>query len=145
MRRYSPFIFALVMFLVVIPIRAQEHYNEGTISRVVLIKIKPGHFDAFMQDLRDNLRPVYDQEKQEGLILDYKIYLNSTSDSPTDWDLALTFEYKNYGALDGLAAKIQELTLKHYGSKGARQDATAKRFENAEVVASRLMRQITLK
>ncbi len=74
MRRFSPFIFALVMFLAVLPARAQEHYNEGTISRVVLIKIKPGHFDAFMQDLRDNLRPVYDQEKQEGLILDYKIY-----------------------------------------------------------------------
>jgi hypothetical protein len=59
--------------------------------------------------------------------------------------VALVIQYKNFAALDGLAGKVQEPTLKHYGSKETRQERVSRRVENAEVVASRLTREITLK
>ncbi len=124
---------------------AQMQYTEGPVWRVILLKVKPGRFTAFMEDLRAHARPVYDAEKQEGLILDYKIYLNTTRSSPADWDVAIALQYKNMSALDGLSEKLDALTLKHYGSKESRQQVTEKRVENAEVVASHLMREITLK
>jgi len=145
MRKLALLVFGLSVFLLAAPVMTQEYYTEGTISRVILLKIKPGRFNAFMEDLRDNVRPVWEEEKNQGLIMDYKIYLNSTTDTPQDWDVALAIQYKNYAALDGLVAKVQDLTLKRYGSKGARQEALNKRVENVEVVASRLMREITLK
>jgi hypothetical protein len=145
MRQLVLLVFGLSVLLLAAPVMAQEYYTEGSISRVILLKIKPGRFNAFMEDLRDNVRPVWEEEKNQGLIMDYKVYLNSTTDTPGDWDVALALQYKNYAALDGLTAKVQDLTLKHYGSKGARQEVLNKRVENAEVVASRLMREITLK
>jgi len=145
MRKFVLLVVGLSVFLLAAPVMTQEYYTEGTISRVTLLKVKPGRFNAFMEDLRDNIKPVWEEEKNQGLIMDYKIYLNSTTDTPQDWDVALAIQYKNYAALDGLVAKVQDLTLKRYGSKGARQEALNKRVENVEVVASRLMREITLK
>jgi len=145
MRKLAQLMFGLIVFLLAAPVMTQEYYTEGTISRVILLKIKPGRFNAFMEDLRDHVKPVWEEEKTQGLIMDYKIYLNSTTDTPQDWDVAVALQYKNYAALDGLAAKLQDLTLKHYGSKAARQGALEKRVENTEVAASRLMREITLK
>lgn len=124
---------------------AQLQYTAGPVSRVLLLKVKPGRFDAFMEDLRNNARPIYDEEKQQGLINEYHIYLNTTSSSPSDWDVAITFQYKNMAALDGLAEKLDALTLKRYGSKESRQQVVEKRVENAELVASHLIREISLK
>jgi len=73
------------------------------------------------------------------------LYLNSTTEGPDDWNIAIGLEYKNYAALDGLTAKTQDLALKHYGSKEARQTAADKRVELGQLVGSRLMREITLK
>ena len=99
------------------PILGQEQYTEGPVWRVTLVKAKPGKFTALLQDMRDNLKPLYEEEKKQGVIIDYRVYLNSTREAPEDWDVAIGIQYKNYAALDGLAAKIQDLTLKHYGSK----------------------------
>ncbi len=145
MRKLFVLGFAFSVYLLGVQAIAQEHYTEGPISRVILLKIKPGKFDAFMQDLRDHVKPIWEEEKRQGVIMDYKVYLNSTTDTPGDWNVALALQYKNYAALDGLAAKASDITLKHYGSREAQQGALSRRIENAEVVASRLMREITLK
>ena len=76
--------------------------------RILLVKAKPGKLPALLQDLRDNLRPLYEEERTQGIIMDYKLYLNSTTDGPHDWKNAIGIEYKNYAALDGLAAKAQK-------------------------------------
>ena len=131
--------------LLAIPLAAQEQYTEGPVWRIFLVKAKPGKLPALLQDMRDNLRPLYEEERTQGIIMDYKLYLNSTTNGPDDWTIAIGLEYKNYAALDGLAAKTQELGLKHYGSKEARQTANDKRAELGQLVSSRLMREITLK
>ena len=124
---------------------AQEHYTEGPVWRVTYLNVKPGKFNDALKDLREHGNKVSAQAKQQGLILDYKVFLNPTSTGPDDWDIAIGTLYKGYAALDGLTGKMDPVTLKHYGSAEARTQAGAKRQELWTVVSSTLAREIVLK
>lgn len=126
------------------PVQAQDNSTPGTVWRVTLYKVKPGKMNEVQMDMRQHLRPVYEEYKKQGLILDYKLYTNSTADSSGDWNIALAVGYKNWAALDDLAKKTDPITLKHYGTREKRQEAADKRNQLQEVVSSRLMREITL-
>jgi hypothetical protein len=124
---------------------AQDQYTEGGVTRVTLVQILPGHFNAFMDDLKTNIKPIWDAEKKAGLIENYSIFLNSTKASPDEWDIGFTLSYRNFGALDGLAQKVLDLRMSHYGDKGKEQQVIDKRVQNGRTVASILTRDITLK
>jgi hypothetical protein len=124
---------------------AQEFYTEGPVWRVTYLNVKPGKMNAALKDLSENFNKVYAQAKQQGLVLDYKAFLNATSTGPNDWNLAVAVLYKGYGALDGLQGKMDAITLKHYGSADNRQQAGDKRNELWTLVSSALGREIVLK
>jgi hypothetical protein len=125
--------------------KAQVSYNQGPVERVVLVHILPGHFDAFMADLKANIVPLWEAQKTAGLIQDYQMFFNSTSSGPEDWDFGYTLTYKNMAALDGLPDKIYGLRMKQYGDKNAEQKVIDKRVENVRIVNSMLIRDITLR
>ena len=124
---------------------AQDQYTEGPVSRVTLVHILPGHFNAFMDDIKTNLKPIWDAEKSSGIIQDYGIFLNQTKASIDDWDIGFILTYKNFAALDGLGMKVLELRMKQYGDKSKEQQVINKRVENAVGVSSMLIRDITMK
>lgn len=124
---------------------AQEHYAEGPVWRVNYLAVKPGKFNDSLKDIRENFSKVNAAAKQQGLILDYKVYLNATSNNPDDWDIATATLYKGYAALDGLAGKMDPITLKHYNTAEARTQAGARRTELWTTVTSALAREITMK
>jgi hypothetical protein len=124
---------------------AQDQYTEGGVTRVTLVQILPGHFNAFMDDLKNNIKPIWDAEKKAGLIENYSIFLNSTKANPEDWDIGFAISYKNFAALDGLAQKILDLRMSHYGDKSKEQQVIDKRVQNGRTVTSILTREITLK
>jgi hypothetical protein len=124
---------------------AQVPYNEGPVTRVVLIHILPGHFDAFMADIKKNVIPIWESEKSAGLIVDYGTFLNLTSAGPEDWDFGFSITYKNMAALDGLADKVYDIRMKQYGDRTAEQKVIDNRVQNAHVVESILTRDITLR
>jgi hypothetical protein len=124
---------------------AQDQYTEGGVTRVTLVQILPGHFNAFMDDLKTNIKPIWDAEKKAGLIENYTIFFNQTKANPDDWDIGFTLSYKNFAALDGLAQKVLDLRMKQYGDKFKEQQVIDKRVQNARAVASILTREITLK
>ncbi|MGB7553912.1 MAG: hypothetical protein WBM04_06040 [Candidatus Korobacteraceae bacterium] len=124
---------------------AQDQYTEGNVERVILVHILPGHFDAFMADVKNNIKPIWEAEKSAGLIEGYQIFLNQTKSSIDDWDIGFALTYKNMAALDGLGMKVLELRLKQYGDKSKEQQVIDKRVENARAVASYLIRDITMK
>jgi hypothetical protein len=126
--------------------RAQSpFYDPGPVWRVVYVHLKPGQGDVFWNDIRQNLKPIYEEQKKAGLILEYKFWTNATTDSPNDWDIAIGLLYPNYAALDQVAAKAATIANKHYGSHEAAVEAGKKRSESAEVVASKLAREVTVK
>src|ERR1700681_2482667 len=124
---------------------AQDQYTEGGVARVTLVQVLPGHFNAFMDDLKANIKPIWDAEKKAGLIENYNIFLNSTRANPEDWDIGFALSYKNFAALDGLAQKVLDLRMKQYGDRSKEQQVIDKRVQNGHVVVSVLTREITLK
>jgi hypothetical protein len=124
---------------------AQMKYKEGAVERVVLLHVLPGHFDAFMDDLKTNIVPIWEAQKKAGLIQDYQMFLNTTRSSGEEWDFGYSLIFKNMAALDGLPDKVYELRMKQYGSPSAEQKVIDKRVENVHIVSSYLLRDITLR
>lgn len=134
---------ATVLSLVVTaPLFAQENFTEGTISRIVLVHIKPGHATDFWNDVRQNLKPLFEEYKKQGVIAEYDFFTKATAESSEDWSVGYSLTYKNYAALDGLAARTDPITLKIYGSREARTAAQMKRTEHATLVSSFLIRTV---
>jgi hypothetical protein len=136
------FCFSLVAFAAT---EAQVKYNEGPVERIVLLKVVPGHFNAFMDDLKANIVPIWDSEKNAGLIQGYQIFLNTTTSGPDDWDIGYSLVYKDMAALDGLPDKVYDIRMKKYGDQSNEQKVIDKRVENVRVVSSSLIRDVTLR
>jgi hypothetical protein len=124
---------------------AQEHYTEGPIWQVTLIRVKPTQMDAYLTSLRANTKSIYDEMKKQGAILDYKVFLNTTKHDPQDWDISIGVEYKNFGAMDGLTAKSEAIRDKVLGSKQAAQQIGEKRQDMREIVTVMILREVNLK
>ena len=132
-------------FLLLTAASAQDQYTEGTVNRVVLLRILPGHFTAAMADLKNNLQPVWEAEKANGLIEGYQLFFNQTKSGIDDWDMGLVLTYKNMASLDGLSMKVLDLRMKKYGDKSSEQKVIDKRVENMQTVSVYLTRNVTLK
>jgi hypothetical protein len=140
-------LYTLVVFVLLLApaLFAQEHYTEGPIWRVSLIRVKPTQMDAYLTSLRQSSKPLLEEEKRQGLIMDYKLFLKETKNNPEDWDVCLAVEYKNHAAMDGLAAKGEMVRDKILGGKAQGQQVTEKRAEIRELVSSELLQEIFLK
>jgi len=126
-------------------VMAQEHFNEGPVWRVELIRVKPTHMDEYLSSLRKSSKPLLEEEKKEGVIMDYKFFIKETKNSPDDWDVCLAIEYKNHAALDGIGAKEEAIRDKVLGGKQQEQQIGEKRAEYRELVSEELMQEIWLK
>ncbi len=124
---------------------AQEHYTQGPVWRVSLIKVKPTQMDAYLTSLRQATKPILEEEKKQGVIMDYKVFLKSTKSSTNDWDIAIAVEYKSWAAMDGEPAKVEAVRDKIMGGKQPALQLGEKRADMREVISSDLMQEIMLK
>jgi hypothetical protein len=140
-------LFGLAAFLLLLTpvLLSQEHYTEGPIWRVQLIRVKPTQMDAYLTSLRQSTKPLIEEEKRQGMIMDYKVFLKETKNNPEDWDICVAVQYKNHAAMDGLAAKAEAVRDKIMGGKQAAQQLGEKRAEIREIVSSELLQEIFLK
>ena len=137
---------ALALAVFAAPALAQQSPNTTptTLTRVVLIRIKPGHADPFWADVRQHLKPIYDEEKRQGLLSDWSVSTKPTQDNPDDWNVVLTLTYPNWAALDTFGPKTDPITLAHYGSAANRTAAGNARIEHGTIVANFLTRNQTV-
>lgn len=138
---------ALAGLLCAAPLLAQQGSPNSTpmgVTRVVLVRILPNESAAFWQDVRQHLKPIYDEEKRQGMIQDWGISTKTTIDSENDWSVAMTFTYKNWAALDDFAARTDPITLAHYGTAAKRTDANNARATHGRIVQSFLVRGQTV-
>src|SRR5580698_7011022 len=87
---------AVLLLLLAPALFAQEHYTEGPIWRIQLIRVKPTQMDAYLTSLRQSTKPLIEEEKKQGMIVDYKVFLKETKNSPEDWDICVAIQYKNH-------------------------------------------------
>ena len=140
-------LYGLVVFVLFLApaLLAQEHYTEGPIWRVQLIRVKPTHMDEYLTSLRQSTKPLIEEEKKQGIIMDYKVFLKETKNNPEDWDICVAIQYKNHAAMDGLAAKGEALRDKILGGKAPAQQLNEKRAEIREIISSELLQEVFLK
>ena len=135
----------LFMLLFAPAMFAQEHYTEGPVWRVSLIRVKPTHMDDYLTMLQNSTKPFYEEAKRQGIIVDYKVFLKETKASPEDWDICVAVQLKNHAAMDGLDGKIEAVRDKVLGGKQQAHQLAEKREEIRETVSSEVMEEITLK
>jgi hypothetical protein len=148
MNRRAQCLLSLLLLLVMLSpalVAQSPNFNNGPIWRVIYIDVKAGQGDAFWTDLRQNFRPIYDEFKKQGWVVDYKFYTNPEIEHPDDWSVAIAIEYKNWGTLDEMAEKATAIAEKHYGSRQAMIDAGKKRNDISPTLRSTLAREVTLR
>jgi len=136
---------AIAVVLLAPAVMAQEHYTEGPVWRVELIRVKPNHLDEYLASLQQASKPIVEEEKKQGLILDYKLFLKETMNDPQDWNVCIAIQYKNHAAMDGLEAKTDTIEKKILGGQQQAQQLGEKRAEYREIVSNQLLQEITLK
>ena len=138
-------LFVVTLFMALPAFAQSPNYDMGPVWRVTYYHIKPGQGEAFWKDFRENLKPVYEAAKKEGWFVDYKVWVNTTTDHPGDWDVAVGTLYPNWAAIDQLDTKAATLVTKHYGSREAMLEAGKKRNEIRDVVMGKLAHEVVPK
>src|SRR5438477_5780380 len=119
-------------------------YNEGPVWTLTMIKTKTGLADEYIKQITGTVKPVYDEEKKQKVILDYKI-LNGEAADPHDFNILILVEYPNWAAFDTLRAKMDPVVAKVMGSEEQRKELAVKRLDVREILGTKTMREITLK
>jgi hypothetical protein len=119
-------------------------YNEGPVWTLTMIKTKTGLADEYLKQIAKSVKPVYDEEKKQKIILDYKI-LNGDASGPQDFNILILVEYPNWAALDNLRDKMDPIVEKVMGTEEQRLTTATKRLEIREILGTKTMREITLK
>jgi hypothetical protein len=119
-------------------------YNEGPVWTLTMIKTKTGLADEYLKQITGTVKPVYDEEKKQKIILDYKI-LNGESSGPQDFNILILVEYPNWAAFDNLRDKMDPIVEKVMGTEEQRRETAVKRLDVREILGTKTMREITLK
>ena len=109
-----------------------------------MIKTKTGLGDEYFKQITGTVKPVYDEEKKQKVILDYKI-LNGEASDPHDFNILILVEYPNWAAFDTLREKMDPVIAKVMGSEEQRTQLAVKRLDIREILGTKTMREITLK
>jgi hypothetical protein len=109
-----------------------------------MVKTKTGMDDDYLKQLGQALKPIYEEEKKQRLILDYKILLGDAS-SPHDYNILIMVQYPNMAAFDGLREKTEPIMAKVMGGEDQRRQVAVKRLDIREILGTKTMREITLK
>jgi hypothetical protein len=119
-------------------------YIEGPVWTLTMVKTKTGLSDEYLKQITGTVKPVYDEEKKQKIILDYKI-LEGDAMGPQDFNLLILVEYPNMAALDGLRDKMDPIVEKVMGPEDQRRATAVKRLDVREILGTKTMREITLK
>lgn len=119
-------------------------YTQGPVLIVSFIRTQPGMFDEYMRYLGNTYKHLMDDNKKQGIILDYAVYQARPRD-PQDADLILTVTYKNMAAFDDLQARTDAAVKQTFGSLAKAASASADRSKLRTEVGSQMVRQLILK
>jgi hypothetical protein len=133
------------VLLFAFPLLAQEHYTEGPVWRLTMVKVKASNMDEYFTALRQSAKPLLEEEKRSGMIMDYQLFIKESQVDAQDWNIMLAVQFRNHAALDGLAGKAEALRDKMMGGKQGFRELATHREEIRTTVSEIFLQQITLK
>jgi hypothetical protein len=119
-------------------------YTEGPVWDITMVKTKPGMGDDYLKGLGQTLKGAMEEQKKQGIIMDYKVLLGDTSNRD-DFNILIMVEYKNMAAFDGLREKTDPIMAKVVGNQDAQRQMAVKRLDVREILGTKTMREVTLK
>ncbi len=119
-------------------------YTEGPVWTITMVRTKAGMDDDYLKAISKSVKPIYDEEKKQKIILDYKI-LNGDASGAQDFNILIMVQYPNMAALDGLRDKMDPIIERVMGSEDQRRATAVKRLDIREILGTKTMREITLK
>jgi len=108
---------------------AQDHsrnWESGYVVGVSEIHIKPGMFNAYVNDLNGLWRKYLDEQKKDGSVISYGMFSNVAA-REGEPDLYLTVTYANWAAFDRGEEYFDKIRDKVIGSEEAMRSAGIKR------------------
>ena len=124
--------------------RSNAPYTEGPVWVLTMVKTKTGLGDDYLKSISGTVKPVYDEEKKQKIIFDYKI-LNGEASGPQDFNIMILVQYPNWAAFDNLRDKMDPIVEKVMGTEEQRLTTATKRLDIREILGTKTMREITLK
>jgi hypothetical protein len=121
-----------------------RNWSDGPVINVSAIRTLDGHFDDYMKWLATGFKKQEEAAKKAGLILSYRV-LVAEPRSPSDPDIYLVVEYKNWAALDGLGGKFDALSTQTEGSPDKAAQSSAERGKIRTILGSQTMQEALLK
>ena len=119
-------------------------YVEGSIWVLTFVKTKSGLTEDYFKSISASLKPTYEEEKKQKMILDYKI-LSADSAEDRDFNVIIMVEYPSLAALEGSRDRIEQILDKVIGPSASRRELATKRQDVREILATKMMREIWLK
>jgi hypothetical protein len=122
---------ALLLTLISTTSFAQDHtrnWDNGHVVSVSEIHIKPGMFNAYINDLNGLWRKFLDEQKKDGSVISYNMYGNAAP-RKGEPDLYLVVTYANWAAFDRGEDYFNSIREKVIGSADDMRNAGIKREE----------------
>jgi hypothetical protein len=119
-------------------------YNDGPVINVAGVRTVDGHFDDYMKWLATTWKKQEEAAKKAGLITRYQVLVVQPH-GPSDPDIYLVTEFKNWAAFDGLGGKLDAVSTQIEGSVEKANQSEADRAKIRTLVGSQTMQVAELK
>ena len=129
------------------PAAAQDHersWENGTVLQVTNVHIKPGMFNAYINDLNGLWRVFLEEQMKDGSVVGYRMWSNVAS-REDEADLILTVEYANWAAFDRGVEYFEELSEKLRGSTEQMRQLNVARSELREIGSTFNLQEVKFK
>ncbi len=100
--------------------------------------------DDYLRGIAQTFKGVMEEQKKQGLIMDYKVLIGDASNRD-DFNILLMVEYKNMAAFDGLREKTEPIMAKVVGGQDVQRQLAIKRLDVREILGTKTMREVILK
>jgi len=146
MRYFATLLAALLMFAATgVNAQSERTYTEGSVMQVTSVRVHDGQWDNYLAYLKADYKPVMEEQKKAGIILNYWVH-SAQARTSSDPNLYLVTEYPNMASFDGLMDKTEPLAQKVTGQdRAAGQKASAGRATMREILGSERIRELKLK
>jgi hypothetical protein len=120
---------------------APRNWERGPVTMIQEVEVKPGQFNAYMQDLATGWRVQMEEGKRAGAILSYGID-QPIDPRPGEANLVLVTVFKDLASVQRPLADGEKSAAALYGSLDKAHDMQMKREEMRTVRGSMLMQGI---
>lgn len=121
----------------------ERPWTLGSVWSVDFIRVKPGQNLVYGRELAATWKKMLDEQKEQGLVLSYKILTGAPSNRD-DFTHMLLVEFPNYAVFDQ-QEKMDSILKKVIGSLGDLNEMFRKREEIREAIGIRVLRELRLK